>query len=378
MTVGIASILAAWASASPLFAQADPQKKYLEDERRREMDERADANADLKQDFLWEYGGWFHSEVDYLNDQPYREHRLFGYEDLRLWGELVYDRHYTAYVRLQTDYTDFSGHQQFTGDDHTRYRPAVVDQAWMDADFSWEGTLLKARAGKEFESMGSGLLLEGVYYGAHVSWASGPFSARLLVAHTIVHEDDLDQSLPNFHDSRRGFAGVELDWRFSGDHTFYGMGLLEHDFNDAENAFQKWDYNPDYVGLGARGHLVDNLYYAAEGVFEFGKTMAAGATTTDAIQAFAALLTLDYVWHLETSPTLEVQYMFGSGDKHRASATDVASGSPPGTKDESFLAFGFVQTGYSLFPLLANIHIVRAGGSFHPLESLEAVRTLEL
>lgn len=378
VSLGVASVIAAWASVSSAFAQADPQKKFLEDDRRREMDERARANADLKQDFLWDYGGWLHSEVDRLDDKPDRAHRTFCYEDLRLYGEVVYNQRYTAYVRLQTDFTDFSKGDQFSGDDNARYRPILVDQAWLDGDFSWDGTVLKARAGKEFETIGSGLLLQGVYYAGHVSWASGPFSARVVVAHTVVHDDDIDQSLPNFRNSHRGFGGVEADWQFSGDHTFYVMSLAEHDFNDAENAFQKWDYDADYLGLGARGHVVENLSYAVEAVYEFGRTVAAGSTSRDSIQAFAAIVTLDYLWRVDTSPSLEVQYMYGSGDRNRTSVTDVASGSPPGTRDESFLSFGFVQTGFSLFPLLSNIHILRAGGSFHPLESLDFARNLEL
>ena len=376
--VRLAAILAALAFASPAFAQADPQKKFLEEERRREMDERARANADLKQDFLWDYGAWIHTEVTRLDDKPDRDHRTFRYADLRLWGEMVYDQRTTAYVRLQSDYTDFNPGDQFAGDDDNRFRPIRVDQAYLNADFSWYGTELTARAGKEFESIGRGLLLNGVYYGGHVSWASGPFSARALVAHTVIHDDDIDQSLPNPRDTRRGFAGIEGDWAFSGDHRFYVMGLLEHDFNNEENAFQKWDYNADYVGLGARGRVVENLFYALEAVYEFGRSAGAGSREMDTIQAFAATVSLDYLWRIDTSPALTLEYMFGSGDKDRTSVSDVASGNRAGTKDEGFLSFGFLQTGLSLFPRLSNIQILRVGGSFHPLESVDFARNLEI
>ena len=374
----LASLVISVFAASPAFAQADPQKKFLEEERRREMDERARANADLKQDFLWDYGGWFHSEIARLDDKPDRDHRTYRYADLRLWGEMVYDQRYTAYVRLQTDYTNFNTGEQFAGDDNARYRPILVDQAYLSADFSWDETLLKASAGKEFESIGRGLLLNGVYYSGHVSWACGPFSARALVAHTIIHDDDVDQTLPNPRDTHRGFAGVEGDWKFSGDHTFYVMGLVEHDFNNEENAFQKWDYNADYVGLGARGNVIENLFYAVEAVTEFGRSAAAGSKQMETIQAFAATLSLDYLWRVDTSPSFQLEYMFGSGDKDRTSVTDAAAGNAAGTKDLGFLSFGYLQTGFSLFPRLSNIHILRVGGAFHPLESVDFARNLEL
>ena len=58
--------------------------------------------------------------------------------------------------------------------------------------------------------------------------------------------------------------------------------------------------------------------------------------------------------------------------------TDTASGNLAGTDDDGFLAFGFVQTGFALFPRLSNIHIVRLGGSFWPLESVDFFRYLEI
>ncbi|MBI3857652.1 MAG: alginate export family protein, partial [Planctomycetes bacterium] len=72
------------------------------------------------------------------------------------------------------------------------------------------------------------------------------------------------------------------------------------------------------------------------------------------------------------------QYMFGSGDSDRTSPTDMAAGNTGGTTDTSFLSFGFVQTGFSLFPRVANIHILRLGGSIRPLESVELFHKMEV
>lgn len=365
------------ASLITFFAQADQQKKFLEEERRREMDERARANADLKQSFLYDYGGWLHGEFVRLDDKPDRDHRTFRYADLRLWGEVVLEQRYTAYVRLQTEYTDFNKGDQFAGEHDNLFRSPHVDQAYLDADLSGEDNDVSVRAGRQFESIGRGLLLNGVYYSLHGSWSSGRFSARALVAHTLPHDDDIDQSLPNARDSHRGFAGLEGNYMLSGDHRVYLMALVERDLNDEESLFQKWDYHANYIGMGGRGTILPDLSYAVETVFEFGQSAGAGSKDMESIRAFALTVTIDYSWRVDTSPHFVLEYMFGSGDKDRGSVTDVASGNQSGTDDRSFLAFGFLQTGFSLFPRLSNIHILRAGGSFRPLESVEAARNLE-
>jgi alginate export protein len=373
----LATVVALLVITPTAFAQADQQKKFLEEERRREMDERARANADLKQDFLWDAGGWLHGEFVRLDDKPDRDHRTFRYADLRLWGEAVFYQRYTAYLRLQTDYTDFNRGDQFAGKHDNVFRSPHVDQAYLAADFSDEETELSVRGGRQFESLGRGLLLNGVYYALHGSWSSGRFSARALLAHTPIHDDDIDPSLPNFRDSRRGFVGLEGNYVLSGDHRVYLMALVERDFNDESNTFQKWDYNATYIGVGGRGTVIEDLGYAAEAVVEFGTVPGAGSQKTDAIQAFALTLALDYAWRVDTSPTFVLEYMFATGDKDRGSVTEVAAGNRSGTKDTGFLAFGFVQTGFALFPRLSNLHILRVGGSFHPLESVEEARTLE-
>lgn len=367
-----------FAAAISFFAQNEQQKKFLEEERRREMDERARANADLKQTLLYDFGGWFHGDFATLEDKPDRDRRTFRYADLRLWGEAVLEQRYTAYVRLQTAYTDFNQGDQFSGEHDNVFRSPHVDQAYLDADLSWEDNDLSVRAGRQFESLGRGLLLNGVLYSLHASWSSGRWSARALLAHTIIHDDDIDQSLPNPHDSHRGFAGFEANYMLSGDHRVYLMALVERDFNNEENTFQSWDYHANYIGLGGRGTLLPGLSYSAEAVYEFGQSAGAGSQDLETIQAFAFTLGLEYFWRMDTSPHFVLDYMFGSGDEDRGSVTDVAAGNLAGTKDESFLAFGFLQTGFSLFPRLSNIHIVRVGGSFRPLESVDVARNLEV
>jgi hypothetical protein len=371
------TLLFALGAASALRAQ--DQQKFLEEERRRAMDERARANEDLHQPFLWDAGGWLHLEFIHLEDPPEKSERTLRYLDLRLWGEARIEKRYTLYLRLQTDYTDANSGDQFEGHDDDEFRIAYVDQAWAEADWSSDDEEFVVRVGREFLVLGRGLLFNQVAYGLEANYGSGRFGARAFAAHSIVHEDDIDRSRPGNDDSRRAFGALELNYMVSAWHRAYLVGLVERDLNDEdpEIAPQDWEYHANYLGLGARGVVSGPLGYAVEGIYQFGSSVAAGTTSEEDIRAFALLATLDYRFGGETAPYLSLDYMYGSGDSDRNSVTDVALGNAPGTNDEGFLAFGFVQTGFSLFPRVSNLHIVRLGGSLRPLASEDLFRNLE-
>ena len=373
------SSIALLAAAASAVAQVE-DKPFLEEERRRRMEDRARSEEEHRQPFLWDAGGWVHAEFVRLDDPPDRSHRTLRYYDLRLWAEVRFERRYRAFLRLQSDYADWNTGDQFEGEDDDQVHVARVDQAWLEGDFSSDESKFIIRVGREFLTLGRGLLLNGVHYGLMADYDSGRFGLRGLVAHSIPHDDDIDQSLPNSDDSRRLFAGVEASYLLTGAHRVYGLFLVERDLNeeDPEFAGVDWGYDATYAGLGARGEVVGGLGYALEAVYEFGKSVAAGSTEEESIGALALLVALDYTFGGEMAPYVTVEYMFGSGDPDRGSVTEGAGGNTVGTDDEGFLAFGFVQTGFSLFPRVSNIHIFRLGGSFRPLASLELFRTLEL
>lgn len=366
----------------PLSLRAQVQDKpFLEEERRERMDARLRLEDDPHdQVFVWDVGGWLHTEFVEMDDPPDKEERTLRYVDLRLWGEARIADTYTVYARLQTDYTDFNSGDQFEGQEDNRAHIARVDQAFVEGDWRIDGTRVVARGGRIFLSLGRGLLFNQVAYGGVVDVSAGRFNARAFGAHSIPHDDDIDRSIPENDDSYRAFGALELEYRLHVDHRIYGLGLIERDLNDEDPdiPFQDFQYDANYVGGGARGEILPALAYSAEGVYEFGSGVAAGSTTEEDISAFAFLGRLEYFWEVDTSPSFEVEYMYGSGDPDRGSVTDTAAGNRLGTDDEGFLAFGFVQTGFSLFPRLSNLHLFKAGALFHPLESVEAFESLEL
>jgi hypothetical protein len=373
-------LLLSWGLFSRSAAAQVQDKPFLEEERRRVMDERPRGPEDVHQLILWEIGGWLHAEFVRLDDEPFEKHRTLRYYDLRLWGELTIERRYTAYLRLQSDHVDFSSGDQFEGEDDDRTHALRVDQAFVQADWGGDGEDFVVRAGRQFLTVGRGLLFNAVAYGAHASYAAGRWGVRGFLAHSLPHDDDIDRSLPNADDSRRGFAAVEVSYLPAPYQRVYLVTLVERDFNDEdpEDPFQDWGYNARYVALGARGTISGGLGYSAEGIFQFGTSVAAGTTQEEDIRAWALLATLDYRFDSPTSAYLALEYLFGSGDPDRGSVTDTAAGNQAGTDDEGFLAFGYVHTGFSLFPRVSNLHILKFGGSLRPLAGVEAFRVLEV
>jgi hypothetical protein len=367
------------AAGLPASAQQDA-RKLLEEERRKAMDGREETEADAKPFVSWDAGGWIHLEAATLDDEPEERERTYRYVDLRVWGELRLDTRHVLYVRALSDYVDFNSGDQFEGEDDDEVRPFYLDQAWFRGEWEAFGGTLGVRGGRAFFTLGKGLLFNQVAYGMELSYREPRWSVRALGAHSILHDDDIDQSLPNSDDSRRGFAAVEVEGLITGRHRGYAIAMIERDFNeeDPEVAGQDWTYDAAYFALGFRGSIWRGLGYAVEGVYETGESVAAGSTESEPIGAWAFLATLDCVFDGVMEPTFALEYLYGSGDADRGSVTDVAAGNRAGTDDEGFLSFGFVQTGFSLFPRVSNIHILRFGGSLRPLADWEPFRKLEL
>src|SRR5689334_1608818 len=102
---GLVPVIALAFAALCSSAFAQDQQKLLEEERRREMDAvRPKPDDDMKQPLLWDAGGWLHLQFDQLDDEPLRDTRTDRFVDLRLWGELRYDRIYALYCRVKAQY----------------------------------------------------------------------------------------------------------------------------------------------------------------------------------------------------------------------------------------------------------------------------------
>ena len=171
----LAATLIAVSCSLSLSAQVQ-DKKFLEEDRRKEMDAALEEEDEsLDQPYLWDAGGWLHLQLIDLEDQPTRDRRTFRYADLRLWGEARFEDHYTAYLRVRTAYVDFNEGDQFEGSDDDELRSPHVDQAWIQAGTELPLGHADVRVGRQFLTMGSGLLYNSVAYGI-----MGRYKRRLL------------------------------------------------------------------------------------------------------------------------------------------------------------------------------------------------------
>jgi hypothetical protein len=144
---------------------------------------------------------------------------------------------------------------------------------------------------------------------------------------------------------------------------------------------QSYEYTSRYLGGGSQGTILSpNLRYEAEIVAEWGQTYSEGITGgRDPIRAMALDVLLEYLFPVRTKPKVSVEYMYGSGDQNRRlSSTSTVGGNRADSTDNAFNAFGYRDTGIALSPLISNIHIYTAGGSFFPLEKIKLFRKMEI
>ncbi|MCH7844698.1 MAG: alginate export family protein [Acidobacteria bacterium] len=143
---------------------------------------------------------------------------------------------------------------------------------------------------------------------------------------------------------------------------------------------QRFDYDSEYWGVGARGELlfgspeaafgIPNLQYYAELVLQTGKSFPAFETRRrESIRGWAADVGLTYHWNTPWQPRIELELAQASGDDDRRAPQSTAFGNQAGTTDRGFLGFGYVNTGVSYAPLLANLQFIRLGGAVRPFEN---------
>ena len=86
--------------------------------------------------------------------------------------------------------------------------------------------------------------------------------------------------------------------------------------------------------------------------------------TTDSIDAWAGVLNLAYT-SSETTPTpgIDMSLAAGSGDDDRLTSAGTIGGNSPNTTDRSFNSLGYINTGLALAPQIANLMMLRVGGS---------------
>lgn len=295
----------------------------------------------------------------------------------KIWGKLTLSTNSFIYIRGKDTYTK-------------TIKPSADTENVWDFDLGYI-ELASARkgvvfdAGRKFFTVGSGLVLAGRGDGADLEIRTSIVDLRAFGMYTGVlkkSENPYDfMNSDQNNGAKRIFTGGVIEKRLF-NQKLYAFGVAQIDRSDEGSLKER--YQSQYYGAGINGIPVDGLTYSLEGIYETGKSYrttlltdaekAAGETEkprkTAKIGAYAAVFSLDYFIDTIMKPSLAFQYGYASGDKDRRDATS-ATGNVE-SSDSGFIAFGAYNSGAALRPALSNLHVIRGGFSFQPLESLSS------
>jgi hypothetical protein len=384
-----AAVLLILAALAPQAARAQtPQadrffrrQEFVNEETRR----RLDAHIPTEQQILLTYGGYFipqWQQYDDVDDQS-NVRQL----DLRLWGQVVVDDVHRIYARVKLIHTNFGPGDSPFGWNSDLEGPNL-DQGFYELQLSeavrrWCGAQwpadVRVTLGRQFVEFGRGLALSTILDGGTVDIETAQWRLRALLANTIHSDSNIDRSLQVEDHMDRLFGGVELSFLGLDSHRPYVYFVTQRDHTDEDpvNVAQEFDYDSTYIGLGSDGELLQNLRYATEAVFEFGRGYNRAAGPRNDIRAFAFDQLFEYFLEGPHEPVLSAEYALASGDEDRLAATATAGGNADST-DNAFLGFGYLNTGFAFAQEFTNLQFLRLGGSFKPLPDCRELKELEI
>ncbi len=364
--------------AQPRAARDEPAS-FVNQQRTIEEQVRREREAEIGDTWrgLFDWGGWYSSYV-FLFDDGVESSRTLRRNDLRLWGRARFDEGaHEFYLRVRASYLDFNSGDSYDGNDDDLDGPNLERGIYRfdlaKAVRASRGEVLDynvvATAGRDLIFWGSGLTMASTL--DHVSLQANFRGWELtgLAGKTVGSTPDFDLSRTATR-SHRNFLGTQLRYIELERHEPFVYAIWQRDQNSEERItpFQRYDYDSFYFGFGSTGELAQRWRYATEWVIERGHSYGDGEyRQRNDIRAWAFVNELEYLFPGPKKARASIKYLFGSGDSDRIeSPTNSAGGNSRGFTDESFIGFGFQDTGLSFAPLYSNLHMWRAGGSFYP------------
>lgn len=235
----------------------------------------------------------------------------------------------------------------------------------------------RVRVGRQFINWNSGLAFSNDMYAVQgtATWNQLAFTGLFgKTARSGLY--DFDPTRPDYDSSTdRIYWGVKLEAELAPEFSPFVSYLVQRDHNDDEtlNTFfgpVDFKYDSEYLSFGASGTLGPQLTYTLEVVHETGNTLSSPFTplgptpqTSDPIDAWAGVLNLSYAFRNDTNARIDMSLAAGSGDDDRFAAAGTIAGNRPNTTDRSFNSLGYINTGLALAPQIANLMMLRVGGS---------------
>ncbi|MCP4592814.1 MAG: alginate export family protein [bacterium] len=386
------TVLAGVGLGAPVHGQgrAEPdafvnQQREIEERVRAELDAQRPATEKVE----FDYGGWYSFHL-FIYDDGVNSSRTFRRNDLRVWGRMAFDEGaHTLYARGRMSYLDFNTGDSFDGRDSDWEGPNLergfyqfdLRRALRSSTGRHIDHNLTFKVGRDLATFGTGYAFSTVLDQVWLRGEWRDLAVTGLVGQTVGSSEEMDSSRLTTR-TRRSFFGAEARYRGFERHEPFAYVLWQSDHNRDElpHLLQDYDYDSFYVGLGAEGELLTDLRYSAEWVYEGGRSYGHRRfIQRDVIRAWALDAELEYLFDAKGKPRASLEYMFASGDSGRlGSPTNAAGGNQGDSTDRGFNGFGWRDTGLSHAPTLSNIHIWRAGASFHPFDDTRLFTHLEL
>jgi len=380
--------------ATPLLsAQADRTQDRRREADVREQVELREIEAGLGsltdetlQDFEFDYGGWVRGS--YYQFKDYIKRRAYRIYDMRLWSNVVYKDTHQLYMRVFGNLTDYDPGDEYFYEEEQDLDIPRLDVGYYYGDLGKVLSLnlpvsgkLRAKAGRQYVTIGQGLVLDVRGDGLMLEYKSDAADLTAFGVRSIYSENGYDQSYPDFGHSKNFFSGLEGVKKFGKELELYGYAVWMEDKRRSEwdHLTQKFEYDSHYLGGGVRGLLGSSLSYYGEYTIEGGRSYSDGTDEKADIDAFAYDLGVTYTFiESRLEPKLSVQRVVGSGDSDTGVTTDMIGGNTAGTDNNAFFSYGYINTGFSFFPLISNIEIWRLGIEITPFKNHEVLGDLDV
>lgn len=334
-----------------------------------------------------QYGGWI-EHYSFHFDDGIQTSRALHRPSFVLWSRVSLDRgthEFFARTRMTYEYynegDEFDLQEDHIGPNLERgWYQVNVGRAlgiWQPSD-PWD---LSVKVGRQSVVFGTGYALDLPVDGVTFSTSLHDVRFRGLFSRTLPSFPNIDSSEPVNGDGARRLFGFEVSYEGWENHRPFAYALWNDDFtNEVPNdPLQNYAYDSQYWGFGIQGELARNLAYWAEGVFETGQSFGDGDfIRRDDIQAWGWDVGFEYFWDIPVRPRISAEYMFASGDADRFFSPTNAFGGNTSGLDQSFIGFGYRDTGIAFAPALSNLHVFRLGGSVLPFREIEQLREFEL
>lgn len=355
-------------SVVSVFAETTSDRR-VQEQKRQSLEQARSQKVINQKNFILDYGAWLDYRITHNRDDDNQKsaddfYHDFRDVDFRVWmtGAWLKDgeKRHSFYLRVKDLYSENRTEGLRWNSDHEGTK---VDYAyWTFRKSPW-----KVEVGRKYFQIGRGLAYSNVHDGVQVNFGKAPWNLGLILTQSLPSEDSLDTSLPGFDQHhQRQFAALGLGYGGIQHHQPYLFVLLQQDQSeeDPDEIHQEYRYDSQYLGLGSKGQLSENISYWSEAIYQTGRSFRFDDNTKADIRAWAVDAGVQFTPSWVFDPEFTFAYAFGSGDADRNDVTNTINGNTRGD-DESFHYFGYLDTGYALAPRLSNLHVYRAGVVFN-------------